>query len=59
VILYAGAVIGRGAGWRVEPAHFAERHGLIVIIALGESFVAIGVGSRADRSPLLSSPQRS
>ena len=28
-------------------AHFAERHGLIVIIALGESIVAIGVGSNA------------
>jgi low temperature requirement protein LtrA len=27
------------------PAHFAERHGLIVIIALGESIVAIGVGA--------------
>jgi low temperature requirement protein LtrA len=26
------------------PAHFAERHGLILIIALGESIVAIGVG---------------
>jgi low temperature requirement protein LtrA len=26
------------------PSHFAERHGLIVIIALGESIVAIGVG---------------
>ena len=34
-----------GAGWRLEsPAHFAERHGLIIIIALGESIVAIGVG---------------
>jgi low temperature requirement protein LtrA len=32
-------------GWRVDPRHFAERHGLIVIIALGESIVAIGVGS--------------
>jgi low temperature requirement protein LtrA len=31
-------------GWRVRPAHFAERHGLIVIIALGESIVAIGAG---------------
>ena len=48
VILYVGALIGRGAGWRVEPAHFAERHGLIVIIALGESIVSIGVGSRAE-----------
>jgi low temperature requirement protein LtrA len=29
------------------PAHFAERHGLIILIALGESIVAIGVGSEA------------
>ena len=43
---YLGALIGRGAGWRVSPAHFAERHGLIVMIALGESIIAIGVGSR-------------
>jgi len=42
---YLGALIGRGAGWRVSPAHFAERHGLIVIIALGESIIAIGVGA--------------
>jgi low temperature requirement protein LtrA len=32
-------------GWRLSPAHFAERHGLILIIALGESIVAIGVGA--------------
>ena len=31
-------------GWTLVPRHFAERHGLIVIIALGESIVAIGVG---------------
>lgn len=31
-------------GWRVSPKHFAERHGLIIIIALGESIVAIGAG---------------
>jgi low temperature requirement protein LtrA len=34
-------------GWRLVPNHFAERHGLIVIIALGESIVAIGVGAEA------------
>jgi low temperature requirement protein LtrA len=44
-ILYAGALIGRGQGWRISPAHFAERYGLIVIVALGESIVAIGVGA--------------
>jgi low temperature requirement protein LtrA len=32
-------------GWRLVPGHFAERHGLIVIIALGESIVAIGLGA--------------
>ena len=32
--------------WRFySPAHWAERHGLIVILALGESIVAIGVGA--------------
>ncbi len=32
-------------GWKLVPHHFAERHGLIIIIALGESIVAIGVGA--------------
>jgi low temperature requirement protein LtrA len=32
-------------GWSVSPSHFAERHGLILIIALGESIVSIGVGA--------------
>src|SRR4051794_34203156 len=34
------------SGWRVAPADFVERHGLIVIIAIGESLVAIGLGAR-------------
>ncbi|WP_433564128.1 low temperature requirement protein A [Nocardia sp. CA-151230] len=34
-----------GNEWRLySPSHFAERYGLIVIIALGESIVSIGVG---------------
>jgi low temperature requirement protein LtrA len=33
-------------GWKLVPGHFAERHGAIVIIALGESIVAIGIGAR-------------
>jgi len=38
------AAIG-ASGWRLRaPGHFSERHGLIIIIALGESIVAIGVG---------------
>jgi low temperature requirement protein LtrA len=35
-------------GWHLVPGHFAERHGLIIIIALGESIVAIGVGAGAE-----------
>jgi low temperature requirement protein LtrA len=40
-----GAYVGGGKGWRLSAGHFAERHGLIVIIALGESIVALGVGA--------------
>jgi low temperature requirement protein LtrA len=43
LIDYGGLMLGSTEGWRVEPAHFAERHGLIIIIALGESIVALGV----------------
>jgi low temperature requirement protein LtrA len=32
-------------GWRLVAGHFAERHGLIIIVALGESIVAIGAGA--------------
>ncbi len=32
-------------GFTLSPSHFVERHGLVVIIALGESLVAIGVGA--------------
>jgi low temperature requirement protein LtrA len=38
-------VVGVGRGWMVAPEHFAERHGLIILIALGESMIAIGVGA--------------
>jgi low temperature requirement protein LtrA len=47
------SVIGMGGGWRIAPEHFAERHGLIIIIALGESLIAIAVGS-ADGLELVS-----
>jgi low temperature requirement protein LtrA len=42
---YGSALLGHGRGWRISPAHFVERHGLIIIIALGESIVSIGVGA--------------
>jgi low temperature requirement protein LtrA len=44
-----GPLLGSLSGWRLQPAHFVERHGLIVIIAIGESLVAIGLGARDTR----------
>ena len=45
---YAGTILAGASGWRLNSAsHFAERHGLIVIIALGESIVATGAGVAA------------
>lgn len=32
------------AGW-ILPSHFVERHGLVVMVALGESVVAVGIGA--------------
>jgi len=43
----AGPYVSGSEGWKIIPGHFAERHGLIFLIALGESIVAIGVGSEA------------
>ena len=42
---YLGTALAGASGWRLHSAaHFAERHGLIVIVALGESIVSIGIG---------------
>jgi low temperature requirement protein LtrA len=42
---YVGAGLSGSSGWRVHPSHLAERYGLVLIIALGEAFVAIGIGA--------------
>jgi low temperature requirement protein LtrA len=54
-LLFAGALLVEGVGvwltarhgnWRLQSvAHFTERHGLFIILAIGESVVAIGVGA--------------
>jgi low temperature requirement protein LtrA len=44
----AGPFIASAEGWALSPSHFAERHGLILIIALGESIVAIGLGAESE-----------
>lgn len=48
IVDYAGTMLAGASGWRLNSAGlFAERHGLILIVALGESIVAIGVGVAA------------
>jgi low temperature requirement protein LtrA len=44
----AGPYFFGSEGWKLVPGHFAERHGLILIIALGESIVAIGIGASGE-----------
>jgi low temperature requirement protein LtrA len=42
---YLGPLVGHMRGWRLSPRHFVERFGQVVLIALGESIIAIGVGT--------------
>jgi low temperature requirement protein LtrA len=42
---YGGIVVRGVEGWRIEPGHFAERHSAVIIIALGESIAALGLGA--------------
>ncbi len=45
VTIYVGAALAGSTGWRVHPGHLAERYGFVLIIALGEAFIAIGIGA--------------
>jgi len=38
-------VIRQNRGFMIAPAHFVERHGLVVIVAIGESVIAVGIGA--------------
>src|SRR6186997_1948536 len=44
VCTYVGAGLSGSTGWQVHASHLAERYGLVLIVALGEAFVAIGIG---------------
>lgn len=57
LLLWAGAFVLQFAipylvdlpVFRLQAAHFVERHGLVVIVAFGESMLAIGVGAEDAR----------
>ena len=38
-------LIAGASGFELAPGHFVERHGLVVLIAIGESIVAVGTGA--------------
>ena len=43
--ILATTLLRRERGFHMSPAHFVERHGLVILIALGESVVAIGTAA--------------
>jgi low temperature requirement protein LtrA len=44
IFVVVPALVPEEAGW-IRPSHFVERHGLVVMVALGESVVAVGIGA--------------
>ena len=44
-LVWLTPIVQRPSGFAIGPSHFVERHGLVVIIAIGESVVAIGIGA--------------
>ena len=48
IVDFASPLLAGPSGWKIDAGHFAERHGLIVIIALGESLIALGVSAAGE-----------
>jgi low temperature requirement protein LtrA len=49
VLHWSSPAVTAVGGFRIRAGHFVERHGLIVLIALGESVVAVGLGVQRNR----------
>ena len=49
--LGAASFASRSHRWDINPAHFCERHGLFVIIALGESLIVAGTAVAGEERP--------
>ncbi|HZQ76731.1 MAG TPA: low temperature requirement protein A [Acidimicrobiia bacterium] len=49
LVSFLGPLLAGGRGWEISPAHFVERFGQVILIALGESVVAIGIGAQGLR----------
>jgi len=49
VVLLISSALGRERAFQLSPSHFVERNGLLIIVALGESIVDLGIGARGLR----------
>ena len=45
LLIVTATLLHRERGFSIHAAHFVERHGLILIIALGESVIAVGAAA--------------
>ena len=45
-VLLISSALGREGAFQLSPSHFVERNSLLIIVALGESIVDIGIGAR-------------
>jgi len=51
MVVFVGSMVGRReSGVTIRPEHFAERHRLLLIIALGESVIAVGFSAQGHAS---------
>ena len=48
LIDFGAPLVAGSQGWKIDPGHFAERHGLVIIVALGESLVALGLSAAGE-----------
>jgi low temperature requirement protein LtrA len=55
-ILYLSPFLGHIRGFVIEPHHFVERHALLLLVVLGESVVAIGIGAESPPSHAVDLP---
>jgi len=44
LLVFSPLIVPVGGMFDIQPAHFAERHSVLVIVAFGESVVSIGIG---------------
>ena len=44
-LMWSSAKLIDSSGFELQPRHFVERHGLVVIVAIGESIIAVGIGA--------------